>query len=227
MSLFEPVKRLDSTWTSCTGPGRARARVDVDLRGAVGAHAEVRAHDRPRPAAQDLDQIVVVVAVRARQRIVQVGIADHDVVGGTADHVGVEDVVEEDVVDRRAPCPARGCRRGRAGSARTRRRATVMSRSSGSSCSATPVSSSARGSARPRNVTALESQTSAIAGSPRGLDAQVAHDDVLGAPDGDAREHRGRPPDEPDRRLGVRSKSCSGATRPAGSRIVPPLAGRA
>ena len=57
------------------------------------------AQDRPRPATEDLDEVVVVVAVRARQRVVQVGIPDHDVAGRAAHDVGVADVVERHVVD--------------------------------------------------------------------------------------------------------------------------------
>ena len=41
----------------------------------------------------------MVVPVRARERVVQVGIADRDVVGRTADDVGIAHVVEAHVVD--------------------------------------------------------------------------------------------------------------------------------
>ena len=97
----------------------ARTRVDVDLRGAVGAHAEVVALDDPRPSAEDLDEVVVVVAVRPRERVVEIGIADRDVVGSTAHDVGIAHVVEAHVVDRRARARARARTRARAGSART------------------------------------------------------------------------------------------------------------
>ena len=78
--------------------------------------------------------------------------------------------------------------------------ATVMSRSSGSSCRATPRSSSTPRKRTSRNVTERESRTSATAGCCAGCDAQVAHDDVLRAPDGDARDDGRRTPDELDPR---------------------------
>ena len=100
------MKTLEVTVHVVHRPGLAGTRIDVDLRGAVRARAEVAALDPPRPAAEDLDEVVVVVAVRARQRVVEIGVADHDVVGRTAHDVGIAHVVEAHVVDRE-PAPLR------------------------------------------------------------------------------------------------------------------------
>ena len=180
-------------------PRRARTRVDVELRGAVVAHAEARALDRPRPAPEDLDQVVVVVAVRAGQRVVQVGVADHDVIGGTADHVGVEDVVEEDVVDHESL--ALGEDAGEAvlavrelgsGDRHVAIARIELERDAAILVGAQEAHVAERDGARVEHLRHCRLI--------RRLDAQVAHDDALRAPDRDAREDRRRPPDELDRR---------------------------
>ena len=181
------------------GAGRSRARIDVDLRGAVGAHAEAGALDRPGAAAQDLDEIVVVVAVRAGQRVVQVRVADDDVVGGAADHVGIEDVVEEDVVDHEALALGQDARQP-----------VLAVRELGIGDRHVPIA----GIELERDALVLLHAQEAHAAERHGarfahlrerglvgrLDAQVAHDDALRAPDRDAREDRRRPSDELDRR---------------------------
>ena len=224
MSWFEPVNRLDSTCTSCTVAGRAAERGSTYTWAAPLLRcAEVRAHDRPRSAAEDLDKVVVVVPMRARERVVQVGVADRDVVGRAADDVGIAHVVEAHVIDHE---PA---------ALREDARETVLA-----------VGELGLGD---RDVAVVGVELQCHAGVLLGAEeAHVAERDVARrAHVGDRRRARGHDAQRhsatmcferlivmpeslvdgcPTSRIGVfgvRSKSCSGATRPAGRRIVPPL----